>query len=110
VRAHVDVSDHRVAADLVAGALGYDLAVVQQDDALGDAEDEVHVVSDHEDRDLRTQIADAGRDVLALFGGQAAARLVEHQQFRPTGKTEGHLQLPLLPVGQGAHDLVPHVP
>ena len=52
VRAHVDVLDGLVGADLVAGAFAGDLAEVQQDDALRHPEHEVHVVSDHEHGDL----------------------------------------------------------
>ena len=106
VRAHVDVLDGLVGADLVGSALGGDGAEVQQDDALRDPEHEIHVVSDHEHRDLLSERADAFGDVRALRRRQPAARLVQHEQIGRAGETEPHLELSLLAVGQRGHGLV----
>ena len=108
--AHVDVPDHRVGSDLLTGALAGDLAIVQQYHPVGDPEDQVHIVGDHQHGDLRAQRPDARGDVGALGGRQPATGLVQQQQFGVAGQAEGDLQFALLAIGKRTHDLVAQFP
>ena len=94
--------------DLVEGALGELLAVVEGDDAVGDALDDVHVVLDHEDRvaALVAQAADQLGDLMGLVGVHPRGRLVEQQQPRARRHRAGDLQAPAVGVGEDVGGLV----
>ena len=54
-------------------------AADQHRDALGEAEHEVHVVLDEQDRDVARQLRDDAEELGALAGGNAGGGLVEQQ-------------------------------
>ena len=55
---------------------------MQDGDAVGEAERHVHVVLDHDQRDLAGQAGDHPREALPFARREAGARLVEEQHLR----------------------------
>ena len=105
--AQVGLDHPGVSADLVRGALGDLLAVVEHRDPVADAHDHPHVVLDEQDRDAQLP-ADAGDEVGHLAGldrVHAGRRLVEQQEARLAGERAGDLQAALVAVGQVARHL-----
>ena len=101
--------DHRgVVGDLVEAALGQLLAVVERDDAVGDALDDVHVVLDHEDRvaALLAQARDQLGDLVGLVGVHPRRRLVEQQHPRAGRHRPRDLEAPAVRVGEHVGGLV----
>ena len=92
-------------------ALGDLLAVVERDDAIGDALHDVHVVLDEEDRQpaLVAQAPDQLGDLVRLVGVHPRRRLVEQQQPRPRGQRAGDLEPAPVRVGEDVGGLVPAV-
>jgi hypothetical protein len=74
-----------MAGDRVEATLGDLDAVVERDHPVGAAGDHVHVVLDHEDRDvaLVAQPRDQLGDLVRLGGIHPGGRLVEQQQPGP---------------------------
>src|SRR5579884_1805006 len=80
--AKVDLLGARVGDDLGARALDLDLAEMQYRDALGEIERDIHVVLDHDDRDLARDLPEQVLDIAPLLDRQAGERLVEQQYLR----------------------------
>ena len=88
-------------------ALGQHLAADQHRDALGEAEHELHVVLDEQDRDVAAAAPAMTPNSSALSaGGNAGRRLVEQQDPRPRGERQRDLDQPLLAVGQVARQRI----
>ena len=85
--------------DFGAGAFDDDLAEMQERDAVGEFQRDVHVVLDHDDGD----VARNGRQELAhiapLVDRQAGERLVEQQHFGILRQRHGDLDTPPFAVG-----------
>src|SRR5207244_11467171 len=87
----VHVVDLAIAADLVGRALGDGPTLVEHGDAIGEAEDDVHVVFDDEERQRSIEPGDEGRDALGLGGRQSGGRLVDEQDPWPAGDGQREL-------------------
>src|ERR1035437_9952982 len=103
-RAEVGFDDGGVVAGLLGGAGGGGFAVVQHDDALADAHDDLHVVFDNEDGEV-----EAGADGLdgvhevAFFGGvHAGGGLIQEEDFGAGGQGAGDFQAALVAIGEAA--------
>jgi hypothetical protein len=114
--AEVGLDHPRVRADVLRQALGDLLAVVEHRHALRDAHHDLHVVLDQEDRQvlLVSQAPDQRREVPRLVRVHACRGLVEQEQPRSERERAGHLEPPLVAVGQVARQLAgaspePHV-
>ena len=86
-------------------AVGDDLAVVQDRDALREREGNVHVVLDHQQGDGRIELLQERRHRVRLGGREPGGRLVEQEELRLAGQRQGDLELALLAVREIAHDL-----
>src|SRR5260370_30910139 len=95
--------------DLVEAALGDLDAVVERDHPVGAACDHVHVVLDHEDRDvaLVAQPPDQLGDLVCLGGIHPCGGLVEQQQRGPGGERTGDLQPPAVRIRQRVSGVIP---
>src|SRR5574337_753931 len=80
--AEVDLAHPRVGGDRRGRVLGEHRAADQHRDPLGEAEHQVHVVLDQQDRHLARQRGDGLEQRAALAGGNAGGRLVEQQHAR----------------------------
>src|SRR5215470_814492 len=98
--AEVDAPDARIVGDLRGRALAQHLALNEDGDALGEAEDEVHVVLDDQDGDARGQLLETLEDAMGLERRHPGRRLVEEQHGGPEPERDGDLHEPLLAVGQ----------
>ena len=85
-------------------AVGDELAVVQDDDPVGELADDVHLVLDEQDRLGRValQAMDQVEDHRHVGGAHAGGRLVEHEDARLERHQHRHLELPLVAVRQAA--------
>jgi hypothetical protein len=92
----------RVRAHGVGQAVGEHLAVVQHGDAVGEREDDVHVVLDDEHRDLARQGGEQARHPLRLLRRHPRRGLIEQEQLRGGRQRHADLELPLLAVRQPA--------
>ena len=86
-------------------AVGDDLAVVQDGDAVGEREGDVHVVLDHQQRDGGIELLEERRHGVGLRRREARGGLVEQQELGRAGQGQGDLELALLAVGEVAHHL-----
>ena len=71
-----------VLAQLGRRAFGDDLAPVDDRDAVGQAEQELHVVLDHDDGERALQLGDELGEARRALGAQAGGGLVQEQQPR----------------------------
>ena len=104
--------DHQlVRRDLLERALGDLGAVVEGDDPVRDALDDVHVVLDHEDRvaAVRAQLLDQLRDLVRLGRVHPGGGLVEQEQARIGRHRAGDLQAAPVRVRERIRRLVPAV-
>src|SRR5262245_24057098 len=104
-RSQIDLLHECVGLDLVGQAVGDDLAVVQDRDALREREGHVHVVLDHQEGDGRIELLQERRHRVRLGGREPGGRLVEQEELRLAGQRQGDLELALLAVREIAHDL-----
>ena len=81
-------------------AVGEQPAQVQHADAVGEAEHDVQVVLDEQDRDLAWEGLHQLGEAAALGGGHAGGRLVEQQQRRAGRQGHRHLELTALAVAE----------
>ena len=93
-----------VGADLVGRALHDLAAVVHHRDALGDAQGDVHVVLDEDQRDARVELEQQVGERHALAAREARGRLVEEHELRVDGARHPDLELALLAVRDRAHE------
>src|SRR6266446_6047849 len=98
----VDLGHAGVLADLRLCALSEHTALVEDDDALGQRQRDVHVVLDEQERHVAREAVDHGGHRGGLGRRQAGRRLVEQQDARPRGERQDQLELPLLAVGEVA--------
>src|SRR6185437_3413077 len=96
----VDLLHLGVRADRGGIALGEDAAVVEAGHAIDQAEREVHVVLDEDQRQRARQLADDARHADALGGREPRGGLVEEKKLGPRGERELQLELALLAVGE----------
>src|SRR5215472_3369415 len=96
--AEIDAPDARVVGDLGGGPLAQHLALDENGDALGEAEDEVHVVLDDQNGDARGQLLETLEDAMGFERGHAGRWLVEQQHGGPEAQGDGDLHKPLLAV------------
>ena len=87
-----------VGADLVGRALDDHPAVVHHRHPLGDAERDVHVVLDEDQRDAPVEPEQQVGQELPLAAREPGGGLVEHQQLRLGGERHGERDLPMLAV------------
>ena len=80
--AEVELVDELVGADLVGRALHDLAAVVHHRDALGDAQGDVHVVLDEDQRDALVELEQQVGERDALAAREARGRLVEQHELR----------------------------
>ena len=97
--------DELVRPDLVGRPLDDHAAVVHHRHLLGDAERDVHVVLDHDQRQLLAEGEQQIGEELALAAGEPRARLVEHHHLRLGGERDRERDLALLAVGEVADEL-----
>ncbi len=107
--AEIDRLDARIARHLVGGAVDEQRAVHQHGDAVGEGEDEIHVVLDQQHRHVLRQRRHRLQDLVALVLGDAGGGLVEEEHVGPAGDGERDLEQALLAVRQVAGALVHHV-
>jgi len=88
----------------------HETAEVQHGDRLHDLESHVHVVLDEQDREPRVQAFDESGHLPALAGRETGGGLIKQQHARPPGQREEHLQLALLPIGEGVDFRLPFFP
>ena len=100
----VDLVDERIVTDLVGRPLGDDEAVGHHDDTLGDAQGDVHVVLDEQQRRVGAEVTQQFAQSLPLTTGESRCRLVEHHQLRLGDDDHADLELALLTVGEVADD------
>ena len=92
-----------LSADLARLALGDLLAVVEDDDAVADAHDDLHVVLDQEHGDAALRGSRRSfREAARLGGREPGRRLVEHQERGLAGQGDGDGQVALLAVRERA--------
>src|SRR4026209_1086179 len=103
--AEIDVSYFRIGLPLLRRALEDHAPPVQHRDAVGKRERHIHVVLDHDERDVARQRGDPARDALALARGDARAGLVEKDYARAGVQRERELELAPLAVGDLRHRL-----
>ena len=98
----VSPNDPGVVGDLVGGACGDDLAVINDNDPFTDAHNKAHVVFDEEDGHPEPGPDEGdGLHQLGGFGGvHAGGGLVQQEDLGPGGDGPGNLQLALAAVGQ----------
>ena len=99
----------RIAADFGGCPFGKQGAVDEHRNRLRETEDELHVVFDEHQRDVRRQAADDLENLLALGFRNARCRFVEQQHFRPRGYGQRDFEQALLTVGQRADTRVESV-
>src|SRR2546429_4409980 len=94
--AEVRLDDLRIGGDLARLALGDLAPVVQDDHAVGDAHDQVHVVLDHDQRQpqLAAQVDDEVHERACLGGGEPTGGVAQ-QHAAPAGR-QGARPLPTL--------------
>ena len=80
------------------------LAVDQDRDAIGQAEDGSHVMLDEQNGDVTGEMLDQFDHARRLLGAGAGHWLVEEQQLRSGGQRHGQFQRPLLAMRQLAGD------
>ena len=109
--AEVGLDHELVRRDLLERALGDLGAVVERDDPVGDALDDVHVVLDHEDRvaAVRAQLLDQLGDLVRLGRVHPGGRLVEQEQPRVRRHRAGDLEAAAVRVRERVRRLVPAV-
>ncbi len=78
--------------------LGDDAAIVQTADAIDEIHDQIHVVLDNHQRQLRWKTSHNLRHLRSLGGREAGRRLVQQQNSGFTDQRQGQLQLALLAV------------
>src|SRR5205814_4517648 len=102
--AEVRLDHRRVGGDLARLALGDLAPVVQDDHAVGDAHDQVHVVLDHDQRQpqLVAQADDEVHERARLGGVEPTGGLVEQHAARLGGEGARQLQALLPAEGQAA--------
>src|SRR6185503_15176474 len=83
-------------------AVGHELALVQDDDAVGERAHHVHLVLDQQDGlvALRLDGADQVEDHRHFVDAHARGRLVEHEHFRLEREQDRHFELALVAVRQ----------
>ena len=83
------------------GRVGGDDAPVDQDrDAIGQIEDDVHVVLDHDERLALGNLPDQGDRLLGFAGVHPRGRFIEHHHIGAAADRHSDLQRPLLGVGE----------
>src|SRR5215813_894209 len=97
--AEIHLVDALVLADLLGRALDQHLALDEHGDALREAEHQVHIVLDDEDRDVARQPVEHLEDAVGLERGNTSGRLVEEQHARPEAQRDRDLHQSLLAVG-----------
>src|SRR5262245_41749557 len=97
--AKVDLPGTGMGHDVGPRALNDDLTEMEDRDSLGEVEGHVHVVLDHDDRDVARDARHEAQDVAALGDGQAGEGLVEQQEPRSLGERHRDLDAPALAVG-----------
>src|SRR5262249_56108196 len=90
----------RIGGERVGGVLDEEGAVHQDRDAIGEAEDEIHVVLDEHHGHVLGQGCNRRQDLVALGVGHAGRRLVEQKHAWPAGNRQRDFQQALLAVGQ----------
>src|SRR5215510_7377296 len=96
-----------VALDLGRGAARDGPSLVQAHDAIGYVHHHLHVVLDEEHGDAeRADLPELRHEPRGLHRVHAGDRLVEQQEPRPRGERDCDLEQALLPVGEGAPELV----
>src|SRR5690349_16981156 len=98
--AEIDLMNALVRADLVGRALDEHLALYEDGDALREAEHEVHVVLDDENRDLPGQSIQYFEDAVRLERRHPGSRLVEQEHAGLEAQRDRDLDQALLSVGQ----------
>src|SRR5262252_3034561 len=104
--AEVHLMHALVLAYLLGRAFDQHLALNQHGDAPREAEHEIHVVLDDEDRDLLRQSVQHLEDAMGFERGHARRRLVEEQHARLEAQRDRDLDQALLAVGQVEDALV----
>src|SRR3954469_21747206 len=98
--AEIDAPHLLVRADVVGRALGEEPAVVQHQDAVRDAHDELHPVLDKDHRALLVEPEDQVHHGAGLLRAHAGGRLVEEEKPRVAGEGHRDLEAALVAVGQ----------
>ena len=80
-------------------ALGDQTSLVQDRDPVGHIESHVHVVLDHENRDLPRQAANHANDPNDLGGREPRGRLIQQQNFGMHCHGENEIDLTLFSIG-----------
>lgn len=97
------MADFRIAGDIIRRAVENDGAGGQNDDALGKTEDQIHVVFDHQDREVGWQPVKRLFDARGFRGRHAGGRFVEQEDFRAKRHGKRDLDQPLLAISDFAH-------
>src|SRR3569832_2112562 len=97
--AKIDLPRARIVDDVAARALDDHFAEVQERDALGEFEGNVHVVLDHHHRDVARDAHETLVHVAALVDRETGEGLVQQQDLRLLRKRHGDLDAPPLAVG-----------
>src|SRR5260221_2335518 len=92
-----------IGRDLVGAALDQHLSLHQHRDAIGEAEHQIHVVLDDEDRDIAGQRTEDFEDAAGILRRHARRRLVEQQDARVESQRDGDLHKALPFVRQVLH-------
>src|SRR6478736_83475 len=76
-----------------------DFAEMQNRDLVGNIEDDIHVMLDEKDRQMRIEPQQEFRHFGGFAGGETRRRFIEQQDFWIAGKPENDFQLALLAMG-----------
>src|ERR1700752_3009118 len=96
----VHFDDLGIVLDLLHGALGENLALVQHRDLVGDVLDELHIVLDHQDGAVLDDAVEKLGRLGALGNAHAGDGLVEHQEVRVLDQQHADLEPLLLAVAE----------
>src|SRR3954471_12732442 len=96
----IDAPHLLVRADVVGRALGEEPSVMQDEDAVRDAHDELHAVLDEDHGALLVEPEDQVHHGARLLRAHAGGRLVEEEKPRVAGERDGDLEAALVAVGE----------
>src|SRR6185312_6684968 len=100
--AEIDLAHARVGGDFGRRAFGQDRALYQHGDAPRQAEHQIHVVLDDQQREVRRQVFDDVNDDAAFRRRHPGRRLVEQQHVRLEPERDRDLDETLTPIRQFA--------
>src|SRR5215210_92681 len=105
--AEIDAPHLLVRADVVGSALGEEPSVMQHQDAVRDAHDELHAVLDEDHCALLVEPEDQVHHGARLLRAHAGGRLVEEQKARVAGERHRDLEAALVAVGEVLDRVMP---